>query len=221
MAERVIGSCAWVEEERQPPSLTHCGRTHARDRRRLAEPARMGTALNRRLRHPPDQGSSPSTRRKLLWPSGECIGRVRVVLEAWSRGQLVAVDIDAEEAASRVGRHVQVAVATKAIPSSPALPAFGGRNCGFEAKTLKRRGPAGAEERSVGAIGHIDRTARIDGDVLQKAFGPAGGRCAWRRPLKDRSPLERWRDRGRLRAAQSTQCWSRPENPGGVVCKHR
>ena len=70
----------------------------------------------------------------------------------------------------KAARGMVVTERAPSLPRSvqPALFGCGGA-FGFVAKT-EPRGPRGTAEFRVGAVGHIDRAARIDGDVIAEGL---------------------------------------------------
>src|SRR6266851_4040274 len=129
-------------------------------------------------------------------------------------------DRDAKEAARGVGRHIQGTVAAEGYPVQPGAVRLRRRELRVRGEDLEPRGPRGEPQNSrVCAVGHIDRAARIDGDVIAEgvrlrqrhaALGGAGSQIeGLQGGARIASP------RGAAQGAQIVGAG--PEGPGGLV----
>src|SRR5258706_7125775 len=76
-------------------------------------------------------------------------------------------DGDAKEAARGVGRHIHCAVAAERDPVQPGAVPLRRRELRVRGEDLEPSGSRRKPQHSpVGAVGHIDRAARVDGDVI-------------------------------------------------------
>jgi hypothetical protein len=129
-------------------------------------------------------------------------------------------DRDAKEAARGVSRHIQVAVAAEGDPIQPGAGRLRRRELRVRGEDLEPGGARGEPQNCrVCAVGHIHRTASIDGDVvaegmrLRQQHAALGGTASQIEGLQGSAPIAP--SRGATQGAQIVGAG--PEGPRGLV----